>query len=231
MEDNVVILITGSSATGKSTSLRNLDKASTAILNCENKTLPFKDRKFILNGRVTDIASMYAGLAAVEDDDRIKTVVIDSISMFASDIVYAEIVNHTVNDKGQVDTRAGWMAYKEVLMNVIKMCKQGKKDYIITALEDTIVNEQFKKISTASVQGSLGKGNLESHFAIALRAMVLEETDKEGKTSKKHVFSTQNMIPNVDCTAKTPMGMFDDLYIDNDMAEVLNTIKTYYKED
>ena len=224
MDDNIVILITGSSATGKSTSLRNLDKSSTAILNCENKTLPFKDRKFVLNGRVTDVAGMYAGMKAVEEDDRIKTVVIDSISMFASDIVYPEVVQTAA------DTRSAWMTYKEILLEVIKTAKRSKKDYIITALEDTVVNEQFKRISTASVQGSLGKGNLESHFAIALRAMVVEEVDKEGKTSKRHVFGTQNMIPDVDCTAKSPMEMFDDLYIDNDMAEVLKTAKAYYAD-
>lgn len=33
------------------------------------------------------------------------------------------------------------------------------------------------------------------------------------------------------CTAKTPMGLFDELYIDNDLNYVINKIKEYNEEE
>ena len=33
------------------------------------------------------------------------------------------------------------------------------------------------------------------------------------------------------CIAKTPMGMFKDLYIDNDLQEVINVMDAYYEEE
>ena len=43
----------------------------------------------------------------------------------------------------------------------------------------------------------------------------------------KYFFSTQT---DGTTTAKSPMGMFLDLHIDNDLKEVINACRTYYSE-
>ena len=216
-------MVTGPTATGKSTSLRNLPRETTAILNAENKILPFPNRNFRLNGKVSTIAEMFSGLEFAEADESIDTIVIDSISQFASDTVVAELIT------GQEDSRAGWMNYKETLMNVIKFIKRGTKTYIITALEESWVDDKFRTHATASVQGSLKGGTLEAHFPIVLRSMVIEEPDSEGVMHKRNVFATNNRIPSIETSAKTPMGLVDELYIDNDINAFIETAKSYFQ--
>ena len=60
---------------------------------------------------------------------------------------------------------------------------------------------------------------LEGMFTICLRCMI---------SDGKHVFRTQS--DGMD-TAKSPMGMFDALEIDNDLNYVDQQIVEYYKED
>lgn len=61
------------------------------------------------------------------------------------------------------------------------------------------------------------KITIEGMFTIVLGASV---------SDGKYTFLTQNNGSN---TVKSPMGMFEDLNIDNDLNEVDNTIIEYYK--
>ena len=60
------------------------------------------------------------------------------------------------------------------------------------------------------------KVNLEGLFAIVLRAK---------KVDKNYYFFTQSTENDV---AKSPMGMFEDLYIDNDLKKVDDIIRGFY---
>lgn len=48
------------------------------------------------------------------------------------------------------------------------------------------------------------------------------QRDEENKTSYKFITNSEGS-----CTAKSPMGLFEDLYIDNDLKLVVNRIKEY----
>ena len=68
------------------------------------------------------------------------------------------------------------------------------------------------------------KITLEGMFTIVLYADV--ETREEGGSKKLwNHFVTQNVG---DTTAKSPMGMFSELKIDNDLKNVVDTINEYY---
>ena len=83
------VLIMGESGTGKSTSLRNCDPATTAVINPVGKPLPFKNHFEMLNNE-TDARKMikavdeardhyhmhYAGF--LPNDQRFKDIMIDS---------------------------------------------------------------------------------------------------------------------------------------------------------
>lgn len=48
------------------------------------------------------------------------------------------------------------------------------------------------------------------------------QRDEENKTSYKFITNSEGT-----CTAKSPMGLFEDLYVDNDLNLVINRIKEY----
>ena len=154
----------------------------------------------------------------LETDDSIKIVVVDSMTMYAGGPVFKEMVDG-------VDGYEGWNSYKKHILEVIDKMKASKKHYIVTALEEQSADANKILHNVASVQGSL-KGALESHFSIVLRSMTLDDLDSPNGVVYK---LATNKIPGERISAKSPMGMFDDLYIDNDIVEVFKVINQFYK--
>lgn len=213
------ILIVGGTGTGKSTSLRNLPRANTAILNAELKPLPFRNTKFKLGADITQTAQMIEAMKRLETMKDIKFVVLDSMTMYAAGPVYREIVDG-------VDGFEGWSNYKKHLISIVDRMKTSQKQYIVTALEERAGDHLDAKICSAAVQGSLKGGGLESHFSIVFRSMKVDDMNSPNGVSYK--FAT-NQIPNERISAKSPMEMFEDLYIDNDVVEIYKKIFDYYK--
>lgn len=79
MNDNLV-LVCGRSATGKSLSLRNIQKPEGVMyLNCENnKKLPFKSKFMELT--VTDPLQVYEAFIEAEKMPEVHTIVIDTFT-------------------------------------------------------------------------------------------------------------------------------------------------------
>lgn len=215
----IPILIVGGTGTGKSTSLRNLPRTSTAILNAELKPLPFRNSKFTLNGNVTSTTQLINMMKALEKKDEIEYVVFDSITMYAGGPVFKEMVEG-------IDGFEGWSNFKYHILSIINQMKISKKNYIVTALEEQVADHTLVKTCSAAIQGSLKGGGLESHFSMALRAQTVDDIDSP--SGVRYVFAT-NKIPGERITSKTPLGMFDELYVDNDVVEIYKVINEYYK--
>lgn len=216
--ESIPVMIVGGTGMGKSTTMRNLPRDATAYLNAEKKPLPFKKGdKFKLHGKILTTTQMTNAIRAIEKNDEIKYVVLDSISMYAGGPVFKERVEG-------VDGFEGWNNYKKHILEIIDMMKASKKHYIVTALEEQSADANKIMHNVAAVQGSL-RGALESHFSIVLRAMTLDDMDSV--TGVKYVLAT-NKIPGERISAKSPMGMFEDLYIDNDIVEVFKKIEEFY---
>jgi len=88
MRDFYKVLIVGSSGQGKTYSLRNLDDATTALINVEDKPLPFK-KNFKIHSRPRTSADVITALVQAAKDPEIKTIGIDSFSAYM-DMVLAE---------------------------------------------------------------------------------------------------------------------------------------------
>lgn len=214
----IPILIVGQTGTGKSTSLRNLPREKTAILNAELKPLPFRKAKFALDGQIRNTSQLASAIKSVEKNDKIEYVVLDSISMYADGPVFREMVNGA-------DGYEGWKNYKEHLVKIIENMKTSSKKYIVTALEERSEDINKVGICSAKLQGSLKGGGLESHFTIVFRSMKIDDIESPNGVSYK--FAT-NQIPGEKITAKTPLEMFEDLYINNDIVEIYKKIEEYY---
>ncbi len=211
-------MIVGLTGTGKSTSLRNLPRPITAFLNAERKPLPFRDKNFAKIADVTSTNQLISMMNNLELDDQIKIIIVDSITMYAGGPVFKEFVEG-------VDGYDGWNNYKKHIIEIIDKMKDSKKHYIVTALEEQTADANKILHNVASVQGSL-KGALESHFSIVLRSMTVD--DLESPNGVVYKLAT-NKIPGERISAKSPMGMFDDIYIDNDIVEVFKVINQFYK--
>ena len=213
------IFICGSSGSGKSTSLRNLDASRTIILNTEQKQLPFRHaRNFKKQMNVDCLAKFHHAFdkALAADAD---VVVIDSFTSL-TEYVYIDIVRSV--EKVGDNVMAAWSKYKDTLHDVLIKAKASDKFVVFIGIDDFIQDDKMRITRTVAVQGSL-KGKVEKEFEVCLWTKVIEGDNPADP--QRYTFVTNSDGSN---KAKSPMEMFDDQYIDNDLAEVISVIENYY---
>lgn len=205
-----VTLILGESGTGKSTSLRNLNPDTTFIFQSIKKPLPFKGNKYTKeNLMVTDnYETIIKGLLKLDKQDKFTDVILDD-----SQYIMANEFMRRSKEKGfEKFTEIG-----EHYWRILETCN-SLENINVFILSHTDENEMGKvKIKTI---GKLldDKITIEGMVTIVLRTCV------EGG---EYFFRTKN---NGQDTVKSPLGMFDDELIPNDLEEVRKAINSYYAE-
>lgn len=218
--DKPNIFVCGPSGSGKSTSLRNLDPARTIILNTEQKQLPFrKATKFTKKMNVTSLDQFNHAFDKALSADA-DVIVIDSFTSLI-EYVYTDIVRSV--EKVGDNVMAAWAKYKDTIHDILIKAKTSGKYVVFIGIDDTLQDEKMRITRTIAVQGSL-KGKIEKEFEVVLWTKVVESDALEGG-SHRYVFVTNSDGSN---KAKTPMEMFDEQYIDNDLNYVISTITDYY---
>lgn len=213
---SVATLILGESGTGKSTSLRNLDPASTLLIQAVRKPLPFKsaDWKPIAKGQAGSVFVTDRSDAIVQCMDRTSrdVIVIDDFQYvlaneFMRRVTDKEVGNQAFAKYNEI-ARSAW----DVLMKASSL-PDHKRVYILShTATDDFGHTKIKTIGKLLDE----KIVLEGMVTIVLRSLV-----RDGA----YVFSTRNSGSD---TTKSPMGMFDDPFIDNDLAAVDAAIFHYY---
>ena len=213
----MIIGVMGESGSGKTTSLRNLDPKSTLYVDCDKKGLSWKGWKKNFNAAnknylVTDFAqTVLQALQKVNEAEaykKVKTVVVDTLN------------GVMVADEMRRMREKGYDKWQDLASSVYELV-----DYALTMREDVNViflchtqtdhddnGYMFTRIKTSGRK--LDKIVLESKFPVVLHAKVIDG---------KHVFETQADFS----TAKTPLGAFEDKYIENDIVKVLDVLKDY----
>lgn len=218
-----VVLILGKSASGKSTSLRNMPEKETYLINVIGKTLPFKgaNKKFIEekggNKVTTDSYDLINKILSGIDKDRkeIKYIVIDDSQYL---LVNEFMKRHSQEGKGNDVFRL----YNEIgdhFWHLLWNARFLRKDLTIFFLHHTEETESGS-IKAKSIGRMLDeKVDICGMFSICLLCRSIEG---------KHFFETTKIG---DSPAKTPMGMFDTEKIDNDLYLVAQAIETYNKSE
>lgn len=204
----VPVLIIGKSGSGKSTSLRNCTDKDFNLIRVLDKPLPFKGK---INGWKTDD---YQTIMKALLQSKAQSIVIDDAGYL---ITNHFMKGHSSSGKGN----AVFSLYNDIgdyfwqlIQFVVGKLPENKIIYFIMHEE----SNDFGEIKPKTIGKLLDeKVCIEGMFTIVLRCI------EEGG---KHLFVTQASSGAV---SKSPMGMFGDLTIDNDLALVDKTIREYYE--
>ena len=233
-----VILIMGRPNAGKSHSLMQLKNPErVAYFNTDLKELPFPS-KF---GIHVEISSPYDVLSYIDEIEEhgkdIDTVALDTIT-FLFDMFENQIINTSA------DTQKAWGAYAQFYQTLMNKIKKGSKNYIVLAHEGDKYNEKEMVVEVSvPIKGSTGKKGVEADFSNILQTKTisiaeaekypndkLNITDIEREDGIKRVFVTRITKDTLGHKIRSSYQLWkrEELYIDNDVSMVLNTIKNYY---
>lgn len=210
-----LIGIMGESGAGKTTSLRTLDPKTTYIIDADKKGLSWKgwkqqynneNRNYMATDNQITIRSILKNIDTKAP--HIKTVVVDTLN----GVMVADEMRRSKEkgfDKWQDLAQCVWEIVDEALsyredLTVIFICHS-----------QTEINESgylWTRIKTSGKK--LDKLVLESKFNTVLMAK---------KVDNRHIFETQSNFS----TAKSPMGAFETMEIDNNMADILKALEEF----
>ena len=200
----VAVLVLGASGSGKSASMRNFKENDVRILNVASKPLPFRNVNKL---KKADKATYAMIKGAVKSGQTLSYVVDDAQYLMAFESF--EKINET-----------GYSKFSAMAKNYEDMLRTIQED----TSPDTIVYimQHIDKDEDGNIKAkTLGKMldqqlTIEGLFSIVLLAKAEE---------RRHFFVTQSDGTN---PCKSPMGMFDEIEIDNDLKMVDDTIREYY---
>lgn len=219
-----LVFIVGKSGMGKSTSARNLDADKTVIINSDQKDLPFPKFRSKYNEekgnylQTSNVDEVISKLKEVQANKEITTVIIDTWSRMMTDGVMAPSF---VKNKGFEK----WGNFSFSHYKLINIINEKLRDDLVVYLfchPETVYDESGFPRMEIAVQGKqIKKFFPESFSSIVLYA----EAVKSPGNPVQYVFRT---VTGGDDTCKTPMGMFEEDNIDNDLTIVNSAIQEYY---
>lgn len=226
-----MILIMGPSGSGKSASIRTLNPKETVIINALGKSLPFKNSKKSYSvwnketnpeGNMVNTSNSTAILKWMDHINRdlpdVKNIVLDD-NTHNSSMEYIRRIRETTWDK-----------FNDIASNMVGIVEKAKslrEDLTVFVLHHTketgdgIIDEKQTKAMTL---GKLVDEKMSSYEAFFTTVLLAKKKKVDNKI--EYVFLTQD----ADSTAKTPMGMFEQAEIPNDLNLVKEAVKCFYED-
>lgn len=196
------ILILGESGTGKTTSLRNFKDDEIKLIKVINKNLPFR-------GHFSD--------TVVSDN---WNVIVDSIKKNDKKVIVIDDAQYIMsNEFFRRSKETGWDKYNDI----------GSNFYKVLHAADSLPEDTFVYVLSHTQQDDAGKEKIktigkmidEKLTVEGLCTVVLKTVVVDGVYS----FQTQNSGHD---TCKSPVGMFNNYLIDNDLKMVDSIIREYW---
>lgn len=200
----------GESGTGKSTSLRNFEKKDVIVLNVADKVLPFRKQLNVLNLRKASYSERYSLIkqAISKNQNKYKVFVIDD-----DQYLMAFELFDRAKEKGYDKFTDTALEFKN-LMDFIQT--NTNDDVIVYLLHHTETTENGRVKAKTSGKMIDNQLTLEGLFSIVLMTRAYDG-------NYKFLTQTDGLDP-----VKTPIEMFDEKEIDNDLKMVDTTIREYY---
>jgi hypothetical protein len=195
------VLVLGHSGSGKSTSMRNCTPDRFGVINVQGKPLPFKTELKTFN------SDNYEDIRKVLNASKAPSIVIDD-----SQYLMSHEFMYRANEKG-------YDKYSHIgtnffhLLETIRLLPDDKIVYLMHHIETDDLGREKAKTVGKMVDNYIV---VEGCFSIVLKAVA---------DNKGYYFRTKT---NGNDCVKTPIGMFNDEQIDNDLLAVDDAIREFY---
>lgn len=201
----IPVLILGESGSGKTTSLRNFDVDEVGVFNVASKPFPFRKKLNKVNGATYDIIIRTIRAA------KLKKYVIDDSQYLMAFEMFSRAKETGYNKFAEIA-----LHFETLVKTVVESTPD---DVIVYFLHHTEVLDNGK--TKAKTVGKMLDNHLtlEGLFSVVLLAKIVDG---------RYVFETQS---DGFTTTKTPLDMFADREIDNDLKFVDKTIREYWDLD
>ncbi len=213
----ITTMVLGESGTGKTTSLRNLDPEHTLLIQSVKKPLPFRSKDWKACNKENPTGSVLvtdnsASIVQAIQRTKREIIVIDDFQYLLANEFMRRVTDVETGNKAFAKyneiARHAW----DVLMAATAL-PDHKRVYILSHTS----TDDFGKTKIKTIGKLLDeKIVMEGLVTIVLRTVV---------QNGNYLFSTRNSGAD---TVKTPLGLFDDELIENDLAAVDAAIFNYY---
>ena len=227
-----MIAIVGESGSGKSTSIRNLNPAETFIISTTGKRPGIKGAlkkypnftktdsgytgNFVTTANVDKIDTILKYINTKRPD--IKVVVIDDFQY-----VMAFEAMDRAGDKGfDKFTQMAQHAYQ-----VLKSAMKLRDDlYVVVSTHSENTGDRINPYYKMKTLGKMLDNTITLEGLFTYVFFTAIQRDDDGNPSYKFMTNSDGTT-----TGKSPMGLFDELYIDNDLKLVIDRIEEYNSEE
>lgn len=198
----LAILVLGFSGSGKSASLRNFGADELALVNVNGKQLPFRTQfKNVL------CSDNYAQITNFIKVQKVKSIAIDDAQYLM------------LNEFMRRSKEIGYQKFTDIAKNfweLVRMVDTLPDDVVVYFLSHIETGEDGRQ--KAKTIGKLldDKISVEGMFTTVLKTVAADG---------KYLFATQTDGTD---TCKSPIGLFDSMYINNDLKLVDEALRTYY---
>lgn len=212
---SIATLVIGESGSGKSTSLRNMDAESTLLIQAVPKPLPFRQADWKPWDQESKTGSVY-----VTDNSALIAKIIQAAPKYGKKKIIIDDAQYIMaNEFMRRSAEKSYDKFTEIGRNfwdVINAATYAPSDVRVYMLTHSQSDDQGKTKAKTIGRMLDEKITVEGLFTIVLRAF-----RKDGK----YMFATQTSGMD---TCKSPMGLFEEEAIDNDLAEIDRKICEYY---
>lgn len=224
------VLIIAESGSGKSTSLRNLNSEETFIINCLSKKLPFKGWK----SKYTELtkenprgnlfnsvvgANIMATMKYVnEKRTEIKTLVIDDFNYVSA---------YRLFDKAKETGFTKFVDSALEIKQIATLPESFRDDLLVIFMmhPDISVDVEGNKIIKPKTGGRMIENQLTFEGLFEKVLYGKSKLSPDGR-SIEYIFETRK-TNDIASPAKTPIGLFEEAHIANDLQLVIDAIKEF----
>lgn len=225
-----MIAIVGESGSGKTTSIRNLNPEETFIISTTGKRPGIKGAKkkypdFKVNKETKEMSGNFytsSNIEAIKQMMKIVNLKMPNVKvLIIDDFQYLQ----AFEAMARVDEK-GYGKFTDMAKHAYEALKTGmdmRDDlFIVVSTHSENTGDNLNPYYKIKTQGKMLDSviTLEGLFTYVLFTKVI----KDDSDSVQYKFLTNS---DGTCTAKSPMGLFEDLLIDNDLDYVIKKIKEY----